>query len=74
MSSKDIDIKEFAIRVERLCEFILDQMDEKTGSAEQILIQNLREDAANIQFNPRLYGDISLRGLDDHIRGIVKSE
>jgi hypothetical protein len=74
MSSKQIDIKDFAIRVERLCEFILDQLDEKTGSPEQILIQELREDAANIQFSPRLHGDISLSGLDDHIRGIFKSE
>lgn len=72
--SNNIDIKEFASRVERFCEFILDQMEEKTGTSEQIFLENLKRDAANIQFTPRLYGDISLHGLDDHIRGIIKSE
>lgn len=72
--ANDIDIKEFAMRVERVCDFILDQMEEKTGSSEQLIFEQLKHDAANIQFNPRLYGDISLRGLDDHIRGISKSE
>jgi hypothetical protein len=72
MSNRDIDIKEFALRVEQMCEFILNQMEEKTGSPDQLFLQDLQKDAADIQFNPRLYGDISLRGLDDHIRGIIK--
>lgn len=73
MASK-IDIKEFALRVERMCEFILNQIDDRTDTTEHIFLEKLKQDAANIQFNPRLYGDISLHGLDDHIRGISKPE
>lgn len=70
MPRRDIDIKEFASRVENMCEFILNQIPQKDGSPDQVFIQNLKKDAADIQFNPSLHGDISLRGLDDHVRGI----
>jgi hypothetical protein len=70
MRHRQVDVKDFASRVERMCEFILDQIEEKDGSLDISFIQDLKKDAADIQFNPRLYGDISLRGLDKHIRGI----
>jgi hypothetical protein len=69
----DVDIKEFATRVERFCDFLLDQIEEKTGTEGQVFIQDLKRDAADIHLNSRLYG-ITLSGLDDHIRGIRKSE
>lgn len=74
MSSRTVDVKEFAERVERMCEFILNQIEVKDGSHDTVFIQDLKKDAADIQSNPRSHGDISLIGLDKHIRGIIKSE
>lgn len=71
MTKRDVDIKDFSSRVERMCEFILLQMEETTESPDKTFIQNLKRDAIDIQFNSKLHGDILLRGLDDHVRGII---
>jgi hypothetical protein len=66
MPEKQIDIIEFANRVERLCDFILDKIPFKDGSIDQITIQNIKDEAADIQtkFNP-----LFLDGLSQYIRG-----
>lgn len=74
MINKEINIREFASRVERMCEFILYQIEEKDGSPDIVFVQKLKEDAAFIQYNPRPFDGISIKGLDDHTRGILKSE
>lgn len=71
MTKREIDVKDFASRVERMCDFILSQIEEKNDSADQIFIHNLKKDAADIQFNSELSGDIFLRGLDKYIRGTI---
>ena len=74
MGKEEINIREFAERVERLCEFIFNQVDEKDGSPDLIFVHKLREDAADIQFNRKVFSGISLIGLDNHARGILKSK
>lgn len=60
------DVKDFALRVERLCDYLLDRIDVKDGSNDIKVIQDLKEDAANFQFQ-----DMSLvKGLSDYVNGI----
>lgn len=66
---KNIDIHDFAHRVERLCEFLLDKV-EKDGSSDVTIVQDLHNDAADIQAG-LVKGDV-LSGLDNHMRGIQK--
>ena len=50
MPEKMIDIKEFARRVEEMCEFYLSRLPNTFSNKKYIKeIQNLKEDAANIQ-------------------------
>lgn len=65
-----VDIVEFAERVERVCDFLLDKVP-KDGSADVLLLQQLKEDAANIQFQ-RVHPSL-LEGLDKHVRGHLRS-
>lgn len=64
------DIKKFAERVERLCDFLLEGV-EKDGSNDVVEIQNIKKDAADIQFITR-NANVSIEGLSDYIRGIPK--
>jgi hypothetical protein len=64
MTTKNLNIKDFAERVERLCDFLLRNL-ELDGSADVVVIQRLKEEAADIQFK-----DSSVQGLDDFMRGI----
>lgn len=66
MPERQIDYIDFARRVERLCDFILDRIPLKDGSVDQVTIQNLKTEAADIQtkFNP-----LSLDGISQYIRG-----
>lgn len=50
---KELDVIDFARRVERLCEFLLMGIS-KTGTADHLAIENLKDDAADIQFH-RVY-------------------
>jgi hypothetical protein len=71
MSPRVIDIKEFAERVERVCDFLLDKV-KKDGSDDIRVLQQLKDDAADIQTdeipNIRILG-----GLDDYMRGVQRS-
>jgi hypothetical protein len=65
------DVKNFAQRVERLCDFLLAGM-EKDGSKDVVVVQKLKEDAADLQHITR-NSNVSIEGLDDHMRGILQS-
>ena len=59
---KTSEIKDFAIRVERLCDFLLDKIPE--GDDRDVL-HRLKDDAADIQVGN--YG--VLNGLENYMRG-----
>jgi hypothetical protein len=63
------DVRDFAERVERLCEFFLDGLN-KDGSADVVALQKMREDAADLQKITR-NSNVSIDGLDAHLRGIA---
>jgi hypothetical protein len=65
-------IVEFARRVERMCDFFLMKLTEetgRTGSDDQRVLEDLKEDAANLQVNPPGATDI-LEGLDSYMRSL----
>lgn len=64
----DVDIKEFARDVERLCDFLLDTAD-KDGSNDIVVVQKLKETAADIQFNSVI--NRTLSGLDEYMKGAL---
>lgn len=72
MVVKVVDIVEFARRVERLCEFLLDGLEEKDGSDDIVAIQKLKEDAADLQVSrdPLSINRLSITGLHDHMKKI----
>jgi len=61
------DIKEFAERVERLCDFLLDGL-EKDGSDDVVELQKIKKDAADLQSTKN--ANVSIEGLSNHIRGV----
>ena len=61
----NVDIKEFARDVERLCDFLLDKAD-KDGSESVIVVQKLKDTAADIQFQTA--NDL-LSGLSEYMKG-----
>ena len=67
-----LDIKEFAERVERVCDFFLDQA-EKDGSDDIRVIQQLKDDAADIQADPAPIKRVLL-GLNDYMHGAQRSD
>jgi hypothetical protein len=71
LTPKSVEIREFAQRVERLCDFLLAQVDtEQSGSQDVLPIKDLKEDAADIQFNR---ADITnFDGLDAYMKGLDK--
>ena len=65
-------IVEFAIRVERLCDFLLGRMTEetgRTGSDDQKVLEDLKEEAANLQVNPPGVTN-AIDGLDNFMRSM----
>ena len=64
-----VDIKDFAIRVERLCEFLLAKMD-KDGSKDVVALQNLKEEAADIQADNSNVISESISGLSEYLKGV----
>lgn len=61
-------VEEFAEKVERLCEFLLDKVP--NNSEERTEIVKLKEAAGDLQFDPDYTG--LLDGLSNHMRGIPK--
>lgn len=60
-------VKEFAEKVERLCEFLLDRVPDSVEREEVI---KLKEAAGDLQFDSSC--ENLFEGLSDHIRGIPK--
>lgn len=67
-STRAVDIRAFAERVERLCEFLLDKVD-KDGSDDVVAVQKLQEEAAEIQAEN--VSAFPLSGLDDYMRSLT---
>jgi hypothetical protein len=67
--TQKVDIKEFAIRVERLCDFLLAKI-EKDGSNDVIALQKLKEDAADIQINNTNVVSETISGLSEYMKGV----
>jgi len=67
-STRAVDIRAFAERVERLCEFLLDKVD-KDGSDDVVVIQKLQEEAAEIQAEN--VSAFPLSSLDDYMRSLT---
>lgn len=69
---KKIEIKEFAHRVERLCDFLLAQINtEVSGDKDILIIKDLKEDAADLQFD-HIDVPANLEGLDNYMKGLDK--
>jgi hypothetical protein len=71
-SKNKIEIKEFARRVERLCDFLIAKKTEgsgRDGSKDLQILEDLKSDAADIQFQELEVFD----GLSDYIQGIIVS-
>jgi len=71
--NKELDIKEFAQRVERVCDFLIDKAGREIGVHAQNdlnVIKKLKEDAADIQFDQVIVGSHTLLGLEAHMRGL----
>jgi hypothetical protein len=73
---RPVDIEDFARRVERLCEFLLAQIKagHRDGSADLQVIENLQEDAAEIQSASMIIGPEIFTGLSDFMHGIPPKE
>jgi hypothetical protein len=70
---KSVEIKEFAGRVERLCDYLLSQVSpEHSGSQDILIIKDLKEDAADLQFQDNERIDIKFNGLDNYMKGLDK--
>jgi hypothetical protein len=67
--SKAFDLKDFAQRVERLCDFILDRTEERNGSTDLRVIEDLKQEAADIQFEQLQPATITVEGLSDYMKG-----
>lgn len=68
--SRSDEIREFGRRVERLCEFLLDKVED---SDERDEIIKIKEESQDIQYNPTT--DLFV-GLSNHIQGLpeIKKE
>ena len=66
---KKIEIKDFAKRVEHVCDFFLSK-SEADGSNDRKVLEDLKEDAADIQFDQAEINSGAYIGLDDYVRGI----
>lgn len=69
--AKEIKIEDFARRVERLCDFFLAQ-GERDGSPDRKILEDLKEEAANVQFDMTRIGNFE--GLSDFMNGVVRKE
>jgi hypothetical protein len=67
--SEKVEIRKFAEKVERLCDFLLSKYDLKDDSSDIKVIEDLKEEAANIQFGWAAALE-TLDGLDDFMRGL----
>lgn len=72
---KNVNLKDFARDVERLCDFLLDKASKegiRDGSPDIVVIEDLRETAADIQFDRVKLTTETLSGLSDYMKGVSK--
>jgi hypothetical protein len=71
MSRKSVDIRNFAERVERVCDFFIGKA-ERDGSADITVLQDLKNDAADVQhqYHETTIVSESITGLSDFMRGV----
>jgi hypothetical protein len=68
-----VDIKEFARDVERLCDFLIDKLKQsgaRDGSDDVKVIEDLKEIAADIQFDKVNVTTETLSGLSAYMKGV----
>lgn len=68
--NKSVDIQEFARRVEGLCDFLLSKIEIKDGSDDVRLIQDIKEDAADLQHSELESGYAAITGLHNFMKGL----
>lgn len=62
------EIHEFSERVESMCDFFLDQIDLKDGSADIVALQKLKQEAADLQFKSTdKFDQMTIVGLADRM-------
>ena len=71
-TTRKLEIKEFARRVERMCDFLLSKVSEeekRNDSPDLKVLDELKEEAADIQF---YYAETSesLKGFSDYMSGL----
>ncbi len=72
MSKEKLDLKDFAARVERMCDFFITKYASnvgRDGSIDLKILEDLKEEAANIQFDKVDVGTEILDGLSDFMKG-----
>lgn len=70
--TNQIDIKDFARRVERMCDFFIAKRTEEKindGSSDLLVLEELKDEAADIQFDRVHVVSGMLNGLSDYMRG-----
>lgn len=67
--AKQIDIPEFARKVEGLCDFLLSKIELIDGSPDTKVILDLKETAADIHTNQEGQIEMAISGLDAFLRG-----
>ncbi len=71
--SKSTNIREFAERVERLCDFLLSKKRDEghvDGSDDIRVIQDLKEEAADIHMKGSVPTEETLEGLAAYMKGM----
>lgn len=67
------DLHNFAQKVENLCDFFLNKLsdeNQRDGSADVMILENLKKEAADIQFIKLAPTEITIYGLDSYMRGL----
>lgn len=75
--TRDLDLVEFAERVERLCDFFLSQLREEGNiptTHDVKVLEDLKEDAGDIACSRVSITQKSLEGLDSYMRGIPEKK
>lgn len=68
-TTEQIAVKDFAARVERLCDYFLSKI-ERNGSSDRKVLEDLKEISADIQFDRvEVVGINSIEGLHDFMLG-----
>ena len=66
---RKIEINEFARRVEHVCDFFLSKTEAK-GTDDRKVLEDLKNDAADIQFDVVEVETAPYSGLYDYIKGV----